>query len=72
MIKTYENKILQVNQSVRGLVKGTKVSVKVDKDGTPTDRVIRACIKDAVTDNCVSWNKSKTEVKKEGNNGGNT
>ncbi len=72
MIKKYENKMLQVNQSVRGLVKDTKISVKVDKNGTPTDKVIRACVKDAVNDNCVSWYTPKTEVKKEDKNGGNT
>ncbi len=72
MIKKYENKMLQVNQSVRGLVKDTKISVKVDKNGTPTDKVIRDCVRDAAIDNCVSWDTPKTEVKKEDKNGGNT
>jgi hypothetical protein len=65
MIQKYQNKMLQINKQTKGLPAGTKVPIKVDKRGVPVDRVWRKKLKDAETDNCVSFARKPRTFKKE-------
>jgi len=55
MIEKYEKKVLKLNASLRGHPKGAKIKIKVDKDGTPTERYWRDRLKEAEKDKCVEW-----------------
>lgn len=55
MLKHLENKRLEIalNQPLRGLPKGRKLKIKVDKNNVPLERYWRDRLKDAKIDNCI-------------------
>lgn len=72
MIEKYEKKVLQLNVPLRGLPKGAKVKIEVDKKGTPTERYWRDRLKDAKKDKCVKFIRegSPTGATTQNNSGG--
>lgn len=70
MIEGYEKKVLKLNAPLRGLPDGAKVTIKVDKDGTPVDRYWRDRLKDAKNDQCVEFIKKRSGRTNPQTNGG--
>lgn len=60
MIEKYEKKVIRLNAPLRGLPSGAEVKIKVDSEGTPTDRYWRDRLREAQIDKCVEFVKKGT------------
>ena len=63
----YDTKIIKINKPIKGYIEGDKVTIKTDKNGTPTKKYWRDRFKDAKIDKCIELS-GKKEVKPEKQN----
>lgn len=57
-----------INKDFSEYKKGQKINIDVDKNGIPLVRFWRNRFKDASIDKCISFEKTKKQIKSKGNN----
>ncbi len=59
-----ETAVYMVNKTVHGVRAGTKMTLRVDKDGVPLEKQWRRRLRDAKIDNCISLVEEKAPAEK--------